>query len=218
METDNTHYEVMKFKAINLSKMTRMVKIPQKRLSTILLNLEEMPSIEEAKAIIEGRLPVEPFIIGTDRWEQIMLEKTEEISSTSREMDILIAESLKEKTKNFKFELNKEAYRKFLGYRIDFHNKKVSQAGAEKQKGKLRKYPIEIQEEMVKKAIEKRWESIFEPSKYELDMMQNTILEKKEAETFHIDENSTKARGSSIKNKNDEEYHISYEDMITNFE
>lgn len=212
--SENNLYEIEKFKAFSIAKLTRMVGIPQKRLEELLdiLNTDKKwISREEATKIIENGVPLEPFIIGKEQWEKMQVTKDREISSAENEITLLVADSIKEKTKNFKYSLNEEAYRLFLRYRNDFHNKKVSQKGAEKQKGKLRKYPKEIQLAMIKKAIEKRWESIFDLSEAEMSKIAVKNEDSPPLKKLHEEKGHKSANDENVN-------HLSFEDMMINFE
>ena len=134
--------------------------------------------IEKLCAMIEIGVPIEPFIIGLERWEKIQEEREEQKDFEEKQASLLYEEISKNRKGNFP--LNKSAYQAFLKHREDTIRKKVTIAGAKKQKALLRNYPTEIQHYIVEKAIKSRNEGLFHPTSAELSRYKSKIEREKE--------------------------------------
>jgi len=164
----------------DILKTTNMASIHKKigKLSIAVYELEE--ALKKGGAVLSGQdiclfveegLPIEPFIIGIKKWEEAY-NKRKTNENIDEHLKELLLDKVAKTSQKAQFPLNKKAYSAFLEHREKTLRKKVTVAGARKQKKILRAYPEEIQYLIIEKAITKGHEGIFHPSNTELKSMQ----------------------------------------------
>lgn len=174
------NYTIDVLRSVNITSLARSIKLTKAQTESALRDGDDTLTKEQIINILKEGVPIEPFLIGLDEWENISREKSDENSKNEEFLGLLLDDAKKQKS--HPFPLNKEAYIIFLKYRKDVYGKEVTKAGASRQKSTLRAYPLDIQQEMIAESIEKRWESIFKPKQYKLDAFQRNIDKRKKEE------------------------------------
>lgn len=179
-----TNYTPDILRNTNISTLARLVKLTKTRVEKAFEDGDMSLTKDEVANIVKEGVPIEPFLLGIDTWENLTSKLTQEISESEEFLSLLVDDA----KKKFPYPLNKLAYTKFLEYRRDVLRKPVSNAGATRQKNILRGYDIEVQQEIITESISSKWESIFKPKQFKLTIFEKNIERRKQkvVEQSHI--------------------------------
>ena len=159
-----------KIRGMSQSEIARKIDID---IASVSYALRQGRSFSKEKLfkILKSGLPLEPFILGLDGWEEILEYKREQciVSVEDEKVDEIlnqIEDDIVEDEKGeFNYPLNKDAYKIFVEYRIKI-KKPVTPRSRKKDYKILREFDSITQAKMIQKSISEKWQGIFKLQEY----------------------------------------------------